>query len=303
VAKSTVFGKMSDKTRQNALFVSIVVLAPVAFWSPVTRLVAYALHHDFCSQVLVVPFISFYLLYMERKRILEATRYCPSVGIIVMVVGLAVGWWATRGLDRTAANGWLSVFALSIVLLWIGGFIACYGLVAAASAVFPLLFLILMIPPPDALLSRTVHLLQEGSTEVSFLLFRAVGVPVFRQGFILAVPGVRIEVAQECSSIRSSIALFITCLLAGHLYFRTGWKTAVLVALALPLSVVKNGIRITTLTLLSLYVDPGFLYGKLHRDGGFVFFLLALALLYPVFLVLEKSERRVVRPRAGPQLQ
>jgi exosortase/archaeosortase family protein len=71
----------------------------------------------------------------------------------------------------------------------------------------------------------------------------------------------------------------------------------VLVALALPLSVVKNGIRITTLTLLSLYVDPGFLYGKLHRDGGFVFFLLALALLYPVFLVLEKSEHQVVRRR------
>jgi exosortase len=297
VAKNTVFGNLSDETRQNALFVAIVILAAVAFWGPVTRLAAYALHHDSCSQVLVVPFISFYLLYMERKRIFEATRYCPSVGITVMVVGLAVGLWATRGLDRTAANGWLSVFALSIVLLWIGGFIACYGLVAAASAAFPLLFLILMIPPPDALLSRTVHLLQEGSTDVSFLLFRAVGLPVFRQGFILAVPGVRIEVAQECSSIRSSIALFITCLLAGHLFFRTGWKTAVLVALALPLSVVKNGIRITTLTLLSLYVDPGFLYGKLHRDGGFVFFLLALALLYPVFLVLEKSEHQVVRRR------
>jgi hypothetical protein len=180
VAKNTVFGNLSDETRQNALFVAIVILAAVAFWGPVTRLAAYALHHDSCSQVLVVPFISFYLLYMERKRIFEATRYCPSVGITVMVVGLAVGLWATRGLDRTAANGWLSVFALSIVLLWIGGFIACYGLVAAASAAFPLLFLILMIPPPDALLSRTVHLLQEGSTDVSFLLFRAVGLPVFR---------------------------------------------------------------------------------------------------------------------------
>ncbi len=149
-----------------------------------------------------------------------------------------------------------------------------------------------MIPPPGFLLIRIVQWLQEGSTEVSFLIFRALGIPVFRHGFVLAVPGVAIEVAQECSSIRSSIALFITCLLAGHLFLQKPWKTAVLVVLSLPLSVIKNGIRISTLTLLSLYVNPGFLHGRLHRDGGFVFFLIALALLYPVFRILEKKERR-----------
>ena len=76
-----------------------------------------------------------------------------------------------------------------------------------------------------------------------------------------------------------------------------------LVALALPLSILKNGIRITTLTLLSIYVDPGFLTGSLHRDGGFVFFLMALALLAPVLLLLQKSEEghvplsRAIPPR------
>lgn len=261
-----------------------------------SRLAVYALHHDFSSQVLAVPFISAYLLHIEKRRIFWATRYAPLIGIPAILAGLGIGWWAQLGFNRTASMDWLSISAVSVVIVWSGLFVLAYGPAAAKSAAFPLAFLLLMIPPPEFLLNRTIRLLQDGSTEISVLLFRAVGLPVFRQGFVVAVPGVRIEVAQECSSIRSSIALLITSLLAGHLYLRKGWKTAVLVVLALPLSVIKNGIRISTLVLLSLYVNPGFLHGRLHRDGGFVFFLIALALLYPAFRALEKSERRAKAP-------
>lgn len=269
------------------------------FAFPLIHLVTYALDHDFCSQILIVPFISAYLLYIERHRIFKVTPYAPAQGIFAILLGLGVGWWAARSFDQTAAHGWLSVFALSLVLVWIGAFVTCYGLAAAKRAAFPLLFLLLMIPPPDFVLSRVVYWLQEGSTEVSMIIFRTLGIPVFRHGFVLAVPGVRIEVAQECSSIRSSIALVITCLLAGHLFLCRTWKTALLVALSLPLSVIKNGIRISTLTLLSIYVDPSFLHGSLHRDGGFVFFLIALGLIYPIFRFLEKTGRRAALAAPG----
>lgn len=264
----------------------------MAFSAPLVRLVVYALHHDFCSQILVIPFISSYLLYIERGRIFKLTRYALAPGISVIVAGLGIGWLAARSSGQMAVQGSLSVSALSLVLIWIGAFVTCYGLAAARAAAFPLLFLLLTIPPPDFLLTRVVRWLQEGSTEVSMVIFRALRVPVFRDGFVLTVPGVRIEVAQECSSIRSSIALLITCLLAGHLFLRRTWKTVLLVALSLPLSVIKNGIRISTLTLLSVYVNPGFLHGSLHRDGGFVFFLIALGLIYPIFRLLEKTERK-----------
>ena len=171
---------------------------------------------------------------------------------------------------------------LSLVLVWIGGFIICYGFAALRAAVFPLLFLLLMVPLPDVILDRIIHALQVGSTEGAYLIFQAVGTPVSRNGFLLSLPGVTIEVAKECSSIRSSIALFITCLLAAHMYLRSAWKIAVLLVLGLLLSVVKNAIRIATLTLLSIYVDPSFLTGRLHHEGGFVFFLLALLLIWPV---------------------
>jgi exosortase len=135
-----------------------------------------------------------------------------------------------------------------------------------------------------------IYLLQCGSTSVAYFLFRALGVPVLRQGFLLTVPGITIEVAKECSGVRSSVVLFITCLLAARLFLRTPWKRILLISLAIPLAILKNGIRIVTLTLLSIYVNPSFLTGRLHHQGGFVFFLFALAMLAPVLKLLEKSE-------------
>jgi exosortase len=117
-----------------------------------------------------------------------------------------------------------------------------------------------------------------------------VGVPIFRTGFVFALPGVIIEVARECSGIRSSLALLITSLLAGHLFLRSGWTKAVLILATLPLLVVKNGIRIVSLTLRFDLVDPSFLTGRLHRSGGMLFFLLVLIMLAPVLRLLQKSE-------------
>jgi len=83
----------------------------------------------------------------------------------------------------------------------------------------------------------------------------------------------------------------ITSLVAGHLFLRSAWTKAVLTLATLPLLIVKNGIRIVTLSLLSVYVDPSFLTGRLHHQGGILFFLLALAILAPVLWLLQKSER------------
>jgi exosortase/archaeosortase family protein len=99
-----------------------------------------------------------------------------------------------------------------------------------------------------------------------------------------------IEIADECSGIRSSISLLLTSLLAGHMLLENAWTKSVLVAVVLPLAVVKNGIRIVSLSLLAMHVDPGFLAGSLHHEGGIVFYLLALTLLAPILGLLRRSE-------------
>jgi exosortase/archaeosortase family protein len=88
--------------------------------------------------------------------------------------------------------------------------------------------------------------------------------------------------------------MLMTSLLAGYLMLRSWTRRAALVMIAVPLLMLKNAIRIDTLSLLSIHVDPGIIEGRLHHEGGIVFFALGLVLLYPVLLALIKSERRLV---------
>jgi exosortase len=282
---------LTPNARRHTGFIAFVVASSVGFHKTLISLVSYSLHNASSSHIVLIPVIAAFLLYVERQNTFSNTGTSTGSGIGLALGGIILSWLANRGPFPQDGNWPLSLETLSVILVWAGGFLLCYGFVAFRAAAFPLLFLLLMVPFPDVILDRITHALQEGSTEVAYLIFQAVGTPVSRQGFLLYVPHVTIEVAQECSSIRSSMALFITCLLAAHLYLRTGWKMLLFVLLSLPVSVIKNGIRIATLTLLSIYVDPDFLTGRLHREGGFVFFLVALLILCPVFLWLEKSDK------------
>ena len=278
--------------RKHAFFVTLVLISSVAFYKTLSALVQYSFQDASSSHVILVPFVSFFLLYLERGRVFSVTTSKVGLAIGVGAVGLVLYWAGSRGPVPRDGNWPIFVEVFAIMLIWVAGYLAFYGTVAMRAGSFSLLFLLLMLPLPDAILNWIINALQEGSTDLAYLIFQAVGMPVLRHGFVLTLPNVTIEVAQECSSIRSSIALFITCLLAAHLYLRTGWKKWVLVLLSLPLSLVKNGIRIATLTLLSIYVDPGFLTGRLHHEGGFVFFFLTLLMLLPVFLWFERSDNR-----------
>src|SRR3984957_20101476 len=278
-------------SKRHAAFAALIVVSSAAFYKTLGALIQYSLRNDSSSHIVLIPFIALFLIYMERQRIfsITSTSIGPAVG--PALIGIVLFSLVNRSSFPREGDWQLSLETLAVLFVWAAGFLLCYGFVAFRAAAFPILFLLLMVPLPDAILDRTIYALQAGSTEISYLIFQLVGTPVSRHGFLLSVPGVTIEVAKECSSIRSSIALFITCLLAAHLYLRTGWKKLVVVVLALLLSVVKNGIRIATLTLLSIYVNPGFLSGRLHQEGGFLFFLIALLILLPVFLWLEKSDK------------
>jgi exosortase len=269
--------------RAHVVFVSVLMASSILFFQSWRALFLLGLRDDSYSQVLLVPFISLFLLFVEKKRFLCQFRPSISVG-----VGTIVGAVLLYVLSAKDA---LTFKILAVTLVWSGGFIAAYGVKALRSASFPFLLLLMMIPPPAQLIDWVIRQLQEGSTDVSYFLFNIFGVPVLRKGFVLALPSVTIEVAAECSGIRSSIALLITCVLAAHMYIRTFWKNALFVSLVLPLVVIKNGIRIVTLTMLSIYVNPGFLTGRLHHEGGIVFFIVALVLMFPVFAAFEKSER------------
>lgn len=188
----------------------------------------------------------------------------------------------------------------AVLLLILAAFVGVFGTEAAWKAAFPFCMLAFILPIPAPLLNKIIYFLQAQSAELTYSIFTMLHVPVLRDGFVMALPGATIEVATECSGINSSVALLILMILFAHETLTSNWRRIILVLLVIPLSILKNAIRIVTLTLLATKVDPGFLTGRLHHEGGFVFFLITLVLVYPIWKLLQRNDISA-KPNASEQ--
>ena len=289
---SRVWPSLGSLSRRVLVFAGWIAATCLLFLRPLVAFVTYSLSNDNASHLVLIPVIAAWLLYLERDRIFKMLASDGRTASLFFGLGTALALLALFAGPRWSALNQLSLYVLGLILLWVAGFAFFFGRPALQSARFPLLFLLLTIPIPDFLLDKAVYLLQKGSAEIAAVLFDWSGVPVLRDGFVFHLAHVNIEVAKECSGIRSSLALLILAILVAHFYLDTFWKQAVLVIAGLFVMILKNGVRIVTLTLLASYVDPGFLYGRLHREGGVVFFLLGLLLLAPLLWFLQRSGRK-----------
>jgi exosortase len=271
---------MSMVTIQKRILLFLIAwsCAAAASWHLLRTVMQFSLRDASASHILLIPFVTSALLLRDRAEILDHVRFSIRTGMPVLIVGVVGLIFAADLSLRTAA----------FVVLLLGIFLFILGAQSFRKALFPLLFLFLMVPIPEAVLNPVVIFLQKGSAAASAVLFKLTGTPFFQQGFFFALPGVNIEIASECSGIRSSLALCITCLLAGHLMLDKGWKKLVFVLAAIPMAMFKNAVRIVGLSLLAIHVDMSWLTNsRLHHEGGFLFYLLGLILLLPLLLLLR----------------
>lgn len=245
---------------------------------------------DYNSQTVLIPLLCGYLLWNQRERIFAVQSFAPRKAAPFAAAALIASFAALYLHSQGHAYLFSAISLLAAILLVIASFVALFGWAALRRAAFPFVMLLLALPLPELLIQRIISILQAQSAWLSAVLFSMLGIPVYKEGIMLSVPGVTIEVARECSGINSSIALVLTMLLVARESLNSNWRRAVLVASSIPLSILKNAIRITTLTVLALRVDPGFLTGRLHHEGGFVFYLIAMALMYPIWKLLKRGD-------------
>ena len=270
-----------------------LLLLTLLFLQPLTRLIVYTAKSSLDSYILIVPFICGYLLYIERERRSAAYRSSIAGTVAMSGIGIAalaagIGWHGSLSI-----NDGLTMMALSFVSFVAAGGFLFLGSKWMAAAAFPVAFLVFMVPLPDTAVNWLEIASARASASAAQTLFSICGVPVSQDGVVLTIPGLTLEVAQECSGIHSSWVLFISSLLTSYLFLKTRWRRIVLVAFVIPLGILRNGFRILVIGLLCVYVGPYMINSPIHHRGGPLFFALSLIPLFILLWWLWRQERQL----------
>lgn len=264
------------------------------YFTALRDLVFMAAKSELHSHIMIIPLVSAFFLFQERRDVFASNSRAPGAGATVIAGGIAIYIFGKLQGSAVGSPGGLDWMIFSAWVTGIGAFLLFFGGRTFKKALFPLSFLVFMIPLPAAVVDRVVPVLQHGSAVATELILRLLDVTFLREGLTFHLSRVSVEIAPECSSIRSSLALLITGTVAAKLFLGKWWSRSTLVLVTIPLAMVKNAIRIVTITLLAQYVDMRFLTGHwLHRSGGFVFFLTALIIFGGILFLLRRAEGRI----------
>lgn len=287
IAESTEARSMSQSYAW--LFV-LLVAGLLAWWTPIAHTFSLALNDDEYTHLLIIIPVSLLFIFLERRKLRPSVSVVSyAVAIATLAAALAIFFIAAKT-SLVPSDDVLTLSMAGFILWCLASFISSFGLATFRLFLFPLCFLFWLVPWPQSLLDFLIRLLQQYSASSVEWMFHITGIPVIRTGVILSIPSLTIEVARECSSIRSSIILLVTSMILAQLFLSAPWRKVVVVVAAIPLSVAKNAVRIYTLSMLGIHVNRGFLTGRLHHEGGAVFYAGALAVLFVLILWFQRQE-------------
>jgi len=283
---------LSRQLRRLAICTGVLALG---FAMPLIALVRFALDSSLYSHILLIPFVSLYFAWLKKKELSPGSAPDRKLAALPVAAGLlllAAYEFALRSGQRLAPVDCLAWTSASFLLLFVGACFFCLGKSTLRPLAFSLAFLIFCVPFPVFIEQAIESFLQHGSADAAELLFGLAGTPLLRNGVGFQLPGFSLQVAPECSGIRSSLVLFISSLVAGQLFLRSPWKRALFALVVIPLGIARNAFRIVVIGELCVHVDPGFIDSPLHHRGGPVFFVISLIPFLLLLYFLRKTDIR-----------
>lgn len=228
-----------------------------------------------------VPLFALFVLWQDRKR-LQAIASAPSwSGLPLVILSLLMLVLGVLGAENFSSR-------VSLLILLAGLIILFQGWKFFRAVLFPWAFLILMIPIPALILQRITFPLQLLASKLATVLLEVVNVPVLRQGNMIVLAAMPLDVAEACSGIRSLLTLVTLAIIYGYLMETRIWVRVVLACAAVPIAVVANSFRIFGTGLLVQYWDPDKAEGFFHTFSGWLIFVVALIMLYVVHQLISR---------------
>jgi exosortase len=220
-----------------------------------------------------VPMFSAFVIWQERSH-LATLRLSPSWwGLLFLGLGLCVLIVGQMGAELFLTRLSLLIVLGSLIVLFLGRRIF-------RALLFPWAFLLLMIPIPAIVFNQVTFPLQLQASKVASTTLPWMGVPVLREGNVIILPAMALEVAEACSGIRSLMSLATLAVIYGYLMERTVAMRVLLALAAIPIAVAANSLRIVGTGLLVQYWDPEKAEGFFHEFSGWLIFVVSLVMLY-----------------------
>ena len=263
---------------------ALALLSVWLYWATLRHLVGQWWHDPNFSHGFFVPLFSAFVLWQERARLARITPRPSWFGLPVIAVGLCILILGQLGAELFLARFSLLVLLAGVVILFLGW--EFFGAV-----LFPWAFLILMIPIPSIVFNQITFPLQIQASKVAAHTLPLLGVPILREGNVIQLPAMSLEVAEACSGIRSLMSLATLAIIYGYLAETRLWVRWVLALASVPIAVVANSIRIIGTGLLVQYWDPDKAEGYFHASWGWIIFVISLALLYAVHRLIRLPGR------------
>lgn len=227
------------------------------------------------SHGFLIPFFVGYLIW-EKRKVLERTPVHSSwAGLPLVLLGLLLLVTGVFGAD-------LFLSRFSFILLGMGVVWMLAGRSMLAELGFAFFVLLLAIPLPTLIFNKITFPLQLLASQFASALLPIAGVPVLRDGNVIQLPAMQLEVAEACSGIRSLLSLFTLSVIYGYFIERTWTRRAILALASLPIAVAANVARIFGTGLCVQYWNPDKAQGFFHEFSGWLMFLVSLFLLFLV---------------------
>jgi exosortase len=237
--------------------------------------------------ILVIP-AALYMVWTKRARLSQIPREPSSWGILLIGLG------AAQAILGSLAH-WTWVSRMAFLVSLVGCIDALYGLRTVLTLTYPLCTLILMVAPPTFLYERLTLDLQLLASRIGERCLDLLGYPVFREGNVLELVGIKLSVEEACSGIRSLFSIWFLCVVYGY-FFATGRIMRMLIVLsAIPVAIIGNAGRIVVTGIASQY-NRALVEGAAHQVFGYLSVAISAAGCV-VFHLLTVLTRRAWRRR------
>lgn len=277
-----------EQSRQTKLFWLVAVMATAwlaVYFDVIRRLVDDWRVDENYSHGFLIPVISGYAIWAERKRIFS-TPVEPKLlpGAALMIVALLMLLAGILGAELYITRLSL-VLSLASLAVYFGGWSWLRRLL------FPVGLLLFALPIPNILFNQIAFPLQLIASDYATRVIKLVGVPALREGNVIELAQMKLQVVEACSGIRSLVSL--AALAVVYVYFTEArwWRRIVLVVAVVPIAIIANALRVAGTGLLAHYRGPQVAEGFLHNFSGLMVFVVAVLLLLGLAQLLTLIER------------